>query len=50
MFLLRLFLILFILTPFVSLQGCVSTPSQAANACEIFKQKYFWFKAAKKKF
>ena len=48
MFLLRLFLILFILTPFVSLQGCVSTPSQAANACEIFKQKYFWFKAAKK--
>ena len=48
MFLLRLFLILFILTSFISLQSCVSTPSYAANACEVFKQKYFWFKAAKK--
>ena len=48
MFLLRLFLILFILTSFFSLQGCVTTPSHAANACEVFKQKYFWFKAAKK--
>ena len=48
MLLLRLFLILFILTSFISLQSCVSTPSYAANACEVFKQKYFWFKAAKK--
>ena len=48
MFLLRLFLILFILTSFISLQSCVSTPSYAANACEVFKQKYFWLKAAKK--
>ena len=48
MFLLRLFLILFILTSIGSLQSCVSTPSHAANACEVFSQKYFWFKAAKK--
>jgi len=48
MLLLRLFLILFILTSFASLQSCVSTPSHAANACEVFSQKYFWFKAAKK--
>ena len=48
MFLLRLFLILFILTSIASLQSCVSTPSHAANACEVFSQKYFWFKAAKK--
>ena len=48
MFLLRLFLILFILTSFGLLQSCVSTPSHAANACEVFSQKYFWFKAAKK--
>ena len=48
MFLMRLFLILFILTSFLSLQSCVSTPSNASSACSIFTQKYFWFKAAKK--
>ena len=48
MFLLRLFLILFIFSSFASLQGCVSTPTHAGNACSIFDEKYFWFKAAKK--
>ena len=48
MFLLRLFLILFVLSSFALLQSCVSMPSQAANACSIFDEKYFWFKAAKK--
>ena len=48
MFLLRFFLIFFVLISFVSVQGCVSTPSHATNACEVFSQKYFWFKAAKK--
>ena len=48
MFLLRFFLILFTLITFASLQGCVSTPSYAGNACQVFQQKYFWFKAAKK--
>ena len=48
MFLLRFFLILFTLITFASLQGCVSTLSYAGNACQVFQQKYFWFKAAKK--
>ena len=48
MFFLRLFLIIFILTPILSLQGCVSSPTYAGDACSIFDEKYFWFKAAKK--
>tara|TARA_Y100000590_G_scaffold467451_1_gene646415 strand:+ start:2534 stop:3151 length:618 start_codon:yes stop_codon:yes gene_type:complete len=48
MVLLRLFLILFIVTFLFSLQGCVSAPTYAGNACSIFDEKYFWFKAAKK--
>ena len=32
----------------LTLQGCVSTPTYAGNACSIFDEKYFWFKAAKK--
>ena len=48
MLLLRLFLILFILTSFASLQSCVSTPSHAANACEVFSQKYFGLKQQKR--
>tara|TARA_B100000315_G_C14509675_1_gene556360 strand:+ start:80 stop:697 length:618 start_codon:yes stop_codon:yes gene_type:complete len=48
MALIRIFLILFIITSFFSLQSCVSTPSNAGSACSVFNQKYFWFKAAKK--
>ena len=48
MFFLRLFLIIFILTPILSLQGCVSSATSAVDACSIFDEKYFWFKAAKK--
>ena len=44
MFFLRLILIFFVLF----LQGCVSAPTYAGNACSIFDEKYFWFKAAKK--
>jgi len=48
MFFLRFFLILFILTSTLLLQGCVSSPTHAGDACNIFDEKYFWFKAAKK--
>ncbi len=48
MFFLRLILILFLFTSMLTLQGCVSTPTYAGNACSIFDEKYFWFKAAKK--
>ena len=48
MFFLRFFLILFILTSTLSLQGCVASPTYAGDACSIFDEKYFWFKAAKK--
>ena len=48
MFFLRFFLILFILTSILSLQGCVASPTYAGDACSIFDEKYFWFKAAKK--
>ena len=48
MFLLRFILILFILSLVLSLQGCVSSPTYAGDACSIFDEKYFWFKAAKK--
>ena len=48
MFFLRLILILFIFTSILSFQGCVSSPTHAGDACSIFDEKYFWFKAAKK--
>ena len=48
MFFLRLILILFIFTSIIPLYGCVSSPTYAGDACSIFHEKYFWFKAAKK--
>ena len=45
---LRIILILFIFTSILSFQGCVSSPTYALDACSIFSEKYFWFKAAKK--
>ena len=48
MFFLRLILILFIFTSIIPLYGCVSSPTYAGDACSIFDEKYFWFKAAKK--
>ncbi len=48
MFFLRLILIFFLFTSMLTLQGCVSTPTYAGDACSIFDEKYFWFKAAKK--
>ena len=26
--------------------GCVSVPKNVANVCDIFSEKYFWFKSA----
>ena len=43
----KIFILLFCLLILV-LQGCASRPSYAHNACSIFEEKYFWFKAAKK--
>ena len=48
MFFLRFILIIFTLTLILSSQGCVTSPTHAGNACSIFDEKYFWFKAAKK--
>ena len=48
MYFLRLILIFFLFTSMLTLQGCVSTPTYAGDACSIFDEKYFWFKAAKK--
>ena len=48
MFFLRLILILFIFTSILSFQGCATSPTYAGDACSIFDEKYFWFKAAKK--
>ena len=42
------FFVFFTYLSFLLLQGCVSAPSHAQNACSIFDEKYFWFKAAKK--
>ena len=46
-FLRKIFILLFCILILI-LQGCVSAPSYAHNACSIFEEKYFWFKAAKK--
>ena len=48
MYFLRLILIFFLFTSMLTLQGCVSSPTYAGDACSIFDEKYFWFKAAKK--
>ena len=48
MYLLRVILIFFLFTSMLTLQGCVHTPTYAGDACSIFDEKYFWFKAAKK--
>ena len=48
MYFLRLILIFFLFTSMLTLQGCVSSPTHAGDACSIFDEKYFWFKAAKK--
>ena len=48
MFPFRLILILFFWSSILSLYGCVSAPSYTQDACSIFEEKYFWFKAAKK--
>ena len=48
MYLLRVILIFFLFTSMLTLQGCVSSPTYAGDACSIFDEKYFWFKAAKK--
>ena len=48
MFSFRLILILFFCSSILSLHGCVSAPSFTQDACSIFEEKYFWFKAAKK--
>ena len=45
---LKKILVLFFCLLTLILQSCVSSPSQAHNACKIFEEKYFWFKAAKK--
>ena len=46
--LLKKIFILFFCFLILVLQGCASRPSYAHNACNIFEEKYFWFKAAKK--
>ena len=46
-FLRKIFILLFCILILI-LQGCVSAPSYAHNACSVFEEKYFWFKAAKK--
>ena len=48
MYFLRLILIFFLFTSMLTLQGCVSSPTYAGDACSIFDEKYFWFKVAKK--